>query len=156
MVEIWGRVLGPRTPGTFETFMTRLETHGTLGRSKFIAAAILLQLFWQKQNFHTGVRFKFTQTCYHNLGAVYIRKSIPPRLNVSPEWDLGRMVYFTLQKQIVCMEIGSSHPGEISPIKTGEISLRGCLYEVRHFTWVKRLTCVKYFSSQLACMSICK
>ena len=30
------------------------------------------------------------------LGAVYMRKIIPPRWDVSPEWDLGGMVYFTL------------------------------------------------------------
>ena len=32
----------------------------TLGQSKFIVAAISIQLFWQKQNFVTGVKFKFT------------------------------------------------------------------------------------------------
>ena len=34
-----------------------------------------------------------------------------------------------------------------SQLNAGEISLRGCLYEVRHLTYVGRLTCVGYFSS---------
>ena len=38
-------------------------------------------------------RFSFF-TVY--LGATYMRKIIPPGWDVSPEWDLGGMVCFTL------------------------------------------------------------
>ena len=48
------------------------------------------------------------------LGAAYMRKIIPHRWDVSPEWDLGRMVYFTLWKQCIYMRIDLSHLGEIS------------------------------------------
>ena len=48
-------------------------------------------------------------------GAVYMRKIIPPRRDVSPKWHLGgRMVYLTLQKQIIYMKMDSFHPVEIS------------------------------------------
>ena len=32
----------------------------------------------------------------YSLGGVYMRKIIPLKWDISPEWDLGRMVYFTL------------------------------------------------------------
>ena len=44
-----------------------------------------------------------------------MRKIIPTRWDVPPDSDLGRMVYFTLKKQIVSVRTNSSHPGELSP-----------------------------------------
>ena len=48
-----------------------------------------------------------------------MRKIIPPKwdiwMRISPEWDFGRMVYFTLQKQIIYMRMYLSNPGKILP-----------------------------------------
>ena len=43
-----------------------------------------------------------------------MRKTIRHRWDVTPESDLNRLVYFTLQKHIVYMRMDSSDRGEIS------------------------------------------
>ena len=55
---------------------------------------------------YVGLRF-LLRSCWYE-------KNYPTRWDVLREWDIGKIVYCTLQKQIVYMRIDSSHPAEIS------------------------------------------